>query len=77
MAAKGKTKKRGKKLASGKKLKKVEPLLYENLTEVQTTKIPVSGGAGSLRRISGIARRVCLVVLCIACGCGLKRRCGA
>ncbi|MFZ0886586.1 MAG: hypothetical protein WAN14_24505 [Candidatus Acidiferrales bacterium] len=46
MATKGKTKKRGKKLASGKKLKKVEPLLTYNLTEVQTTKIPVSGGGG-------------------------------
>jgi hypothetical protein len=46
MASKGKTKKRAKKLTGGKKLKKVEPLLTYNLTEVRTTNIPVSGGGG-------------------------------
>jgi hypothetical protein len=43
MATKAETKKRAKKLASGKKLKKVEPLLVYNLTDVQISKIQTSG----------------------------------
>ncbi len=48
MATKAKTTKRGKKLMSGKKLKKVEPLLKFNLTNPQISTNQTSGGGGGV-----------------------------
>jgi|HubBroStandDraft_6_1064221.scaffolds.fasta_scaffold662680_2 hypothetical protein len=46
MATKAKNTKRGKKLATGKKMAGVKPLLTYNLTEAYVTNVPVSGHGG-------------------------------
>jgi hypothetical protein len=48
MATKSKTAKRGKKLATGKKISRVKPLLTYNLSEVYVSNVPMSAHSGEV-----------------------------